>query len=602
MAVTLVGSVGTGHNELAAAASSIAATRNGIVAGNTIVVAVQCADTFAISNVSDGTITNSTPDITFHWAGGTQNMALFSFRNHAGGNFTFTANFAGNTAFRCIDIIELTPSQFEGSASSSGSSASASSGNISPTPSVDGCYIVGFAGDAALTSAGGFADLFNDPTIVGTDLEGLAQASKAAIAATWTLTSGVWGAIAASYKPTAIAPVGFGGTRGPPGQGPRDRRGFLKARVWDYTLMAAGPQTYSDTVAEVLASADSETAQADFVSARADAGAAADSEIANVLFVSAETETLSAADTETGLAAFAGSATDGLAASDSETTLATFVSSITETLSAADSIAVLATFISAITETLSAADSETGLATFVSAIAESLSAADTEDATVTSGGTTYNDSVTEALSAADAEVATAAFASAGLDTIAVAEGVASTADFVAALTETLAVADSSTGTTAATFDVAVDEVLALSDTSATETAGLPRRAIYDETFDEVEPQIFNVHCEEQLEVTAEQLGRATFTDEQEESVTVGDERAATADFRGGTIEVLNAKAKDAGWAFFRAESSDSLDPTDESDADLDSPPPPPKPPQPEAELADDELLAIVAAYQMLEAA
>jgi hypothetical protein len=205
MAVTLVGSVGTGHNELAAAANSIAATRNGIVGGNTVVCAVTCADTFAINNVSDGTITNSTPDVTFHWAGGLQNMALFSFPNHAGGTFTFTANFAGSTAFRCIDIMELTPSVFEGSSTGSGTSASASSGNITPTPTVDGEYIVGFCGDAALTSAGGFTDLFNEPTIVGTDLEGLAQASKAAIAATWTLVSGVWGAIAASYKP---APTG----------------------------------------------------------------------------------------------------------------------------------------------------------------------------------------------------------------------------------------------------------------------------------------------------------------------------------------------------------------------------------------------------------
>jgi hypothetical protein len=201
VAVTLVGTVGTGHNELAAAATSIAATRNGIVAGNTVVCAVQCQDTFAINNVSDGTITNSTPDVSFFWTGGAQWIALFSFPNHAGGNFTFTANFAGSVTFRCIDIMELTPSVFEGSSTGSGTSTSASSGNISPTPTVDGEYIVGFAGDAALTSAGGFSDLFNDPTIVGSDLEGLAQTSKAAIAATWTLASGVWGAVAASYKP-----------------------------------------------------------------------------------------------------------------------------------------------------------------------------------------------------------------------------------------------------------------------------------------------------------------------------------------------------------------------------------------------------------------
>jgi len=201
MAVALVGSTAGTH--LATSAGSIATTRNGIIAGSTIVCAVTVEDLVTITNVSDGTTTKTVPDIAVDWTAGTQRLALYSFPNHPGGNFTFTATFSGSQTFRGLDIAELTPSVFDAASSGTGTSAAPSSGNI--TPSVDGSYFLGFAlGASALTKAAAFTDLVNDPTTLTSDFEGFAQSTKAALAATWTMTSGIWGAIGASYRPPFI--------------------------------------------------------------------------------------------------------------------------------------------------------------------------------------------------------------------------------------------------------------------------------------------------------------------------------------------------------------------------------------------------------------
>lgn len=206
MKVALVGSVGSGHNELASSASSITATRNGIVPGNTIVVATCVEDAATISRVSDGFDIVLTPDVALDWVAGTERLALYSFSRHSGGNKTFTVTFSASQTFRGVVVLELTPSVFDGAASSgSGSSATPSSGNLSP--SADGSYIVGFAmGATALTVAGGFSDLFNDSSVNTSDTSGFAQTSRASVAATWTMTSGIWAAIAAAYRPLPLGP------------------------------------------------------------------------------------------------------------------------------------------------------------------------------------------------------------------------------------------------------------------------------------------------------------------------------------------------------------------------------------------------------------
>lgn len=202
MVVTLVGSA---HTENAASGTSIGIART-VSAGNLVVCVITVDDGATITNVTDGTTTKSSADIAFDWAAGVQRLAMYSFPNYVGGSSKFTANFSGTQTFRQISAVELTGADkstpFEGSASANGNSAAPATGNVSPSPTLDGTYILGYAlGATALTSAGGYADLVNDPTIVVSDVEGLAQSVHAATGPSWTMASGIWGAVAASYKP-----------------------------------------------------------------------------------------------------------------------------------------------------------------------------------------------------------------------------------------------------------------------------------------------------------------------------------------------------------------------------------------------------------------
>jgi hypothetical protein len=204
MAVTLVGSPST--NVSGSPLSSIAVTRNGIVAGNLIVVFVTATHSGGdITNVSDGTTTNSTPDVTS--AVTSSRLSLYSFPNHTGGNFTFTASFSASQSPLAIAVIELQGAALtlplDGTATGTGTGTSLSSGNLSPSPSVDGEYVIGAGVPGVLTTVGGsFADLWEEHAAYGFDVSGLAQSSHAAVAATWTTgSSNLWVAIAASYLP-----------------------------------------------------------------------------------------------------------------------------------------------------------------------------------------------------------------------------------------------------------------------------------------------------------------------------------------------------------------------------------------------------------------
>lgn len=201
-AVTQVG--GIDHLEAAATSATIQATKVGITPNGNVVVAVASLS-FACTQVSDGTTTKSTPDVSINQASMSMFLALFSFPNHPGGTKTFTATFANAaTADRAIAILELTPSQLDAIVSVSNgfdAASTISAGTLSPA--VNGEYIVGFVVDAnPVTTGSGFTDLLNDTTVNDSDFEGLAQGTAAPIAVTWSHTAlGTWGAIAASYKP-----------------------------------------------------------------------------------------------------------------------------------------------------------------------------------------------------------------------------------------------------------------------------------------------------------------------------------------------------------------------------------------------------------------
>ena len=214
MAVALVGTVSHNEDGSGGTATTIAVTRNGIVAGNLVVVMVTCDDVQTITNVSDGTTTISTADVALDWTAGTQRMAFYSFPNHPGGNKTFTATFSSAVDYRGIEVVELsgadTVAPFAGSASATGNSTTPATGNVSPTPSADGCYILAVAfgsGGQTPTPSGSYTELLHE-TVLQDSLSGLAQATAAATGATWTIgTAATWGAIAAVYKPRTVNAV-----------------------------------------------------------------------------------------------------------------------------------------------------------------------------------------------------------------------------------------------------------------------------------------------------------------------------------------------------------------------------------------------------------
>lgn len=207
MAVALVGTVPVFADN--AAGVSIPVTRTGIVAGNLIAIGVGMNNSgpVTITNVSDGTTTVSVPDVTLDIAAFSQTIAFFSFPNHTSGDFTFTANFSGSATARHIYCVELSGAHLttplDGIGSATGTSATPSSGNLSPAPAVNGEYILGFTVTGVATTVGsGFTLLGSEQVFLGAWVEGLAQATAAPIAADWSIASGPWGAIGASYKPT----------------------------------------------------------------------------------------------------------------------------------------------------------------------------------------------------------------------------------------------------------------------------------------------------------------------------------------------------------------------------------------------------------------
>jgi hypothetical protein len=199
-AVSLVGAVT--HNEGSATGATVAATRNGILEGSHIVVLVTVEDLTTVAQVSDGTRIITVPDASFDWAAGTQRMVAYSFPNHAGGNFTFTATFGATQTFRGIYIIELT-----GTAGCTASANNQGSGTVmsvaSPPLPLDGCYVlaIAFAAGALTLTSGGWTDLVNDAAVLVDDVAGLAQASRGVATATWSSATGAWGAFLVAYGP-----------------------------------------------------------------------------------------------------------------------------------------------------------------------------------------------------------------------------------------------------------------------------------------------------------------------------------------------------------------------------------------------------------------
>jgi hypothetical protein len=199
------------HAEAAGFGTTIGATLNGVAAASLIlgrttndssgsVTVSGMADDLAVNAVRSGAAANN----------GTlfQRVDHWYFENYGGGNRTFTATYSGSVQFRGIDVVELSGALLAGSAgptsSATGTSAAPSSG-ATGVPASDGTYFFGTcAGPSQPAAAAPFGTVLQDTNDLVTEEE-YVQPSAAALAATWTMTSGAWAAIVSTYYPAVSA-------------------------------------------------------------------------------------------------------------------------------------------------------------------------------------------------------------------------------------------------------------------------------------------------------------------------------------------------------------------------------------------------------------
>lgn len=202
----------------------------GVAAGATIVGGASHDDvggTATVSSVADdlaapGTINHQFDDT----AGFAQNFAHFSWKNHGGGNRTFTAYFNVSASFLNIAVVELASAEQVGTlvgpaTHGSGTSAAPSSGNVTPTK--DGAYFFGqVQGQSVVpTPAAPFSGIL-DETAANQNFEDYIQPTAAARNAPWTTAaSAFWTALVSTYYPGVVAAPGVSQT----GLAPQQRRG-----------------------------------------------------------------------------------------------------------------------------------------------------------------------------------------------------------------------------------------------------------------------------------------------------------------------------------------------------------------------------------------
>lgn len=188
---------------------------NGIAAGNALSVSSSWDETNGTtgSSITDDLSVAAVNCGTTDAGGFSQRSELWYYKNYGGGNRTFTLNNSPAQAGRMLSVEEVAGadkvSPLGGVAVNSGISATPTSTNISPTPTLNGIYLWGTieanSNQPSADTGNGFAEIFNDTTTLG-DTESKLQAVAAAIAATWTATSTGYQALAASFNPDVGSP------------------------------------------------------------------------------------------------------------------------------------------------------------------------------------------------------------------------------------------------------------------------------------------------------------------------------------------------------------------------------------------------------------
>jgi len=161
-------------------------------------------------SVADDLSANALPINNTSAGGFSQSTALWYYKNYGGGNRTFSQVLSVSHLNRGITVAEAagadTTAPLEGTASNNGTSASPSSGNVSPAPSRPGTYLFGRCeGANQPSSASPASDIFQDSTTFG-DTEDYTQPAASAIGLTWSMTSGSFQALAASFIPADNRP------------------------------------------------------------------------------------------------------------------------------------------------------------------------------------------------------------------------------------------------------------------------------------------------------------------------------------------------------------------------------------------------------------
>lgn len=212
-----------GHNESGAGqVSTLAATVNGISAGGCVVVLIG----YDLSMHPIGVTTSITDDLGANAGAAvvslddpniTERFEIYVFKNYGGGNRTFTVTLNQSQIGVFIQVIPLINADLTtpvaGVASATAATANPSTGNISPTPTRNGSYGVGIctsAGGGPPTSGSPWSSLFNDTTDAA-NTETYAQATAAAIAATWTAGAAEFLCTAVMIQPA----TGGGGGQAP---------------------------------------------------------------------------------------------------------------------------------------------------------------------------------------------------------------------------------------------------------------------------------------------------------------------------------------------------------------------------------------------------
>lgn len=194
------------HLEAVGAGTTIACTLNSVAANALIVHSCICGEngTVTVTGVADDLTIAGQLALALN-PGGLEHIELWYHKNHGGGTRTFTITFSTSITDRGIVSTEYAgadqTSPLDGTATATGNSATPDTGVLIPEPTVNGCVIVGLVcAQNQPASASPFIDVFQDTTNF-CDTEDYVQSTYGPINATWTMTSGLWGAIAAVFKP-----------------------------------------------------------------------------------------------------------------------------------------------------------------------------------------------------------------------------------------------------------------------------------------------------------------------------------------------------------------------------------------------------------------